>query len=293
MTHSTSGFFAKAVFLERMSKQPKQSDLFLIYSLLSVTARFTPSLRGRYEGGRKATELFTERATDWSLKALHQPTVEHTQAFFLLGLAEWGSNDRNLSCVGSCLFAIYLVPDEADMMNQMHMGIAVRSTRQLLPVLSIDQGPITSPFEVHPRDKTNSAFMTVASILGLHREQTYNLSSNPTATEILDLEVARRTFWVLQGNSHPCCRHYRQSKRMQLLTLRRCNAVGQESLHCDTTVPAAFPLRDVTVLLPCEETDFASGRQVMTRAALPGTLPALRNPNLVGIPQRSLFAALI
>lgn len=101
--HAYVGFFAKAVFLERMSRQPKQADLFLIYSLLSVTARFTPSIRNRYGGGRKATELFTERATAWSLKALHLPTIEHTQAFFLLGLAEWGSNDRNLSCVSICL----------------------------------------------------------------------------------------------------------------------------------------------------------------------------------------------
>ncbi|GAD98606.1 conserved hypothetical protein [Paecilomyces variotii No. 5] len=234
------GFIAKALFLERLSQEPKQSDLFLIYSLLSVTARFTPSLRSKYGGGRKATELFTERATAWSLKALHSPTIEHTQAFFLLGLAEWGSDDRNLSC--------------------MHMGIAVR----------------------------------MASILGLHREQTYGLPPNPTATDIIESEVARRTFWVLQGSYSTLCGFLLLlSSKKYDMKLTLSGAIGQESLHCDATVPAAFPLRDVSVLLPCEESDFAFGRLPKSRAALPGTFPALKNPALVSQPERSLFAALI
>jgi len=106
----------------------------------------------------------------------------------------------------------------------------------------------------------------MASILGLHREHTYNLPPNPTAAAIIDAEVARRTFWIIQS---------------------------QESLHSDHTVPAAFNPRDISALLPCEENDFALGRLPSGRAALKGTSPALKDPSLIHTSARSLYAALL
>jgi hypothetical protein len=95
----TSGFIAKALFLERLTRPPQSSDLFFLYSILSVSARFTPSLVKRYGGGLEATKVFIDRAMICGLQCLHQPTVENTQAFFLLGLGEWGSGDKSRSSV--------------------------------------------------------------------------------------------------------------------------------------------------------------------------------------------------
>jgi hypothetical protein len=50
---------------------------------------------------------------------------------------------------------------------------------------------------------------------------------------------------------------------------------------------------DITALLPCDEEDFASGREPVSRAALEGTLPAIENPALMCDPRRSLFATLM
>lgn len=83
----------------------------------------------------------------------------------------------------------------------------------------------------------------MATILGLHRETTYDLPPDAATPEIIESEVARRTFWVLQG---------------------------QESLHSDPTIPVAFPLRDISALMPTGETEFAFGRVPTGRAALPG-----------------------
>lgn len=39
----------------------------------------------------------------------------------------------------------------------------------------------------------------VAGIQHLHREESYILPKSATTTEIINSEVARRTFWVLQS----------------------------------------------------------------------------------------------
>ncbi len=64
-------------------------------------------------------------------------------------------------------------------------------------------------------------------------------------------------------------------------------------MHSDHTVPAAFNLRDISALLPCEEDDFTYGRLPSGRAALEGTSPALKDPSLIHAPTRSLYAALL
>jgi hypothetical protein len=103
------GFIPKALFLERLKEYPHKNDRFYLYSILSVSARFTPSLVRRYGGGLGATELFIELATRYGMEETFKPTIEHIQAFYLLGLAEWGSGDRNRSAV--CLAISTISPN--------------------------------------------------------------------------------------------------------------------------------------------------------------------------------------
>ncbi|KAJ2895229.1 uncharacterized protein MKZ38_006760 [Zalerion maritima] len=65
----------------------------------------------------------------------------------------------------------------------------------------------------------------------------------------------------------------------------------QGQLHTSPSLPV--PLSDITVLLPSDEHEFASGREPLSRAALEGTMPALENSALIHDPNRSLFASLV
>ncbi|KAE8552445.1 hypothetical protein EYB25_006339 [Talaromyces marneffei] len=106
----------------------------------------------------------------------------------------------------------------------------------------------------------------MAGILRLHREETYNLPPDATTDEIVNSEIARRTFWVLET---------------------------EDNLHSSHASPVAFGADDITTLLPCEESDFAFGRIPSSRAALPGTKAAKLWPELTSLPSRSLFATLL
>ncbi|KAL1744097.1 hypothetical protein HDZ31DRAFT_8602, partial [Schizophyllum fasciatum] len=100
------GFIPKAMFLERLAKDPGSVPVFLLLSMLSVSARFTPSLVKRYGDGHRATEVFLRRAESMVPDEMYKPTLERTQAFFILSNAEWGQADNDKSF--------------------MHLGIAVR-----------------------------------------------------------------------------------------------------------------------------------------------------------------------
>lgn len=106
----------------------------------------------------------------------------------------------------------------------------------------------------------------MASILKLHREETYRLPPDATADEVVRLESARRTFWMIQS---------------------------QENLHSGHNTPTPFSPDEITTLLPSNESDFSFGVVPSERAALPGTPPAVSDPLLVVSPSRSLFATLI
>ncbi|RDW80196.1 hypothetical protein BP6252_04834 [Coleophoma cylindrospora] len=206
------GFIPKALFLERLSEDRESVNVFLILSILSLSGRFTPSLVRRYGSQAKATEFFLSQAAHLVPYEMYQPSLERTQAFFLLGIAEWGNGDRNRSCI--------------------HMAIAIK----------------------------------MAGILCLHKEETYKLSETATSDDVVNSEIARRTFWMLES---------------------------QDNLHSGHNTPASFSLADITTLLPCEESDFAFGLVPQERAALLGTRAAAANPALTKIPSRSLFASLI
>ena len=68
---------------------------------------------------------------------------------------------------------------------------------------------------------------------------------------------------------------------------------SQDSLHCGPLTPVSLSAADITALLPCDEEDFAAGRQPSQRAALEGTPAAVEQPSLVNLAKRSLFATLM
>ncbi len=68
---------------------------------------------------------------------------------------------------------------------------------------------------------------------------------------------------------------------------------SQDSLHSGPLSPVSLGASDITALLPCDEEDFAHGREPKSRAALEGTQPAIDNPELISDPNRSLFATLM
>ncbi|KAG6014829.1 hypothetical protein E4U43_006082, partial [Claviceps pusilla] len=101
------GFIPKEQYLDRLAKDLRSTSLFLLMSILSISARLSPALKLRYGNGVKAAEYFTERASSIANEEVYQlPTLERCQAFFLLSIAQQSSGDRNKS--------------------YMNMGIAIR-----------------------------------------------------------------------------------------------------------------------------------------------------------------------
>lgn len=94
------GFIPKQAFPERLRTDSRTISVFLLLSILSISARFTPSLVERYGGGMKAAETFMDRATAVALSELYQvPSLERCQAFYLLSIAQQGSGMKNKSYV--------------------------------------------------------------------------------------------------------------------------------------------------------------------------------------------------
>ncbi|KAL1872667.1 hypothetical protein Daus18300_004213 [Diaporthe australafricana] len=209
------GFLPKAIFIEAISRNASSISPFLLSCILGISARFTPSLVQRYGSSERATDNFLRLARMMVPAEMYEPSLERTQAFFLLAIAEWGNGDKDRSSV--------------------NMGVAVR----------------------------------MASILKLHREESYLLPPDAPAEQVIRAESARRTFWMIHS---------------------------QENLHAGYSSPAPFPLEDITARLPCDEHDFAFGVNPTPRCVLPGTLPAqLLQPDSADklSPNRCLFATLI
>lgn len=68
---------------------------------------------------------------------------------------------------------------------------------------------------------------------------------------------------------------------------------SQDQLHSGPYSPVSLAASDITTLLPCDESDFALGREPQSRAALQDTPPAVENPGLICDLHRSLFASLL
>lgn len=94
------GFIPRHTFVQQLREQPQSVSVFLLLSLLSVSARMTPSLVEAYGGAGPTAELFMDRASAVALTELYQePTLPRCQAFYLLSLAQQGSGYRNRSFV--------------------------------------------------------------------------------------------------------------------------------------------------------------------------------------------------
>ncbi|TVY39357.1 hypothetical protein LOCC1_G004298 [Lachnellula occidentalis] len=93
------GFLPKAIFLERLAVDRKSIGVFFLLSILSVSARFTKCLIERYEDANKATDYFIMKASDLLPSEIYNPSLERTQAFFLLGISEWTQGNRTRSAV--------------------------------------------------------------------------------------------------------------------------------------------------------------------------------------------------
>lgn len=206
------GFLPKAIFLRSITRSLHSVSPFLLASILSIAARFTPSLVRRYGGSGRATENFLQIARAMSPAEMYKPSLERTQGFFLLAISEWGNGDKDRS--------------------SMDMGVAVR----------------------------------MASLLKLHREESYALAPGAPAEQVIRAESARRTFWMIHS---------------------------QENLQAGYSSPAPFPAEDITARLPCDEHDFAFGVQPTPRSVLAGTVPSLLQPDAAKSPHRCLFATLI
>ena len=64
-----------------------------------MSARFTPSLVKRFGGPVKASDVFVTLAEEMAPAEMYKPTLETSQAFILLGTAEWAKGDCNKSLV--------------------------------------------------------------------------------------------------------------------------------------------------------------------------------------------------
>ncbi|SCB65435.1 unnamed protein product [Fusarium graminearum] len=107
------GFIPREQFPRRLLQDHQSVSVFLVVSILSISARFSPPLAARYGSGMKAAEFFMERAAAIAPGEIFSPkyTLESCQAFYLLSIAQQGSGLRNES--------------------HMNMGIALRMASAL------------------------------------------------------------------------------------------------------------------------------------------------------------------
>ncbi|OAA77629.1 chitinase 1 precursor [Akanthomyces lecanii RCEF 1005] len=92
------GFLPKRQYPEKLRMSHKSCNLFLLLSILSVSARMTPALRTRYGTGVRAAEFFMDRASSIAQEQVYaEPSLERCQAFYLLSIAQHGSGLRNHS----------------------------------------------------------------------------------------------------------------------------------------------------------------------------------------------------
>ncbi|CAK7205087.1 hypothetical protein SEUCBS139899_007852 [Sporothrix eucalyptigena] len=263
------GFLPRSLFLERLVQAPDESNKFLLSCLLAISSRFTPSLVQRYGSRTAATDHFLALAQSQALVEMYAPSLERTQAFFLLSIAEWGNSDRDRSAI--------------DMAVALRMALLLRLHKEETYAVSSPThtsspaGTTPTPRAAGATPRANGAVapptphITTASAITPRSTTTPSPAANlgtssATADSVVRLESARRTLWMIYS---------------------------QENLHSGTSTPAPLSLEDCTALLPCNEADFSFGAIPTVRAALEGTPPAREDPSLAIHPDRCLFATLI
>ncbi|KAI5476187.1 hypothetical protein MNV49_000348 [Pseudohyphozyma bogoriensis] len=90
------GFLPLALFVEQLERNPESISLFLLLSILTVSARFAPSLVKRFGDAQAATEFYRQKAREMMGAEMLRPSVQNCQAFFILSAHEWGSSSADL-----------------------------------------------------------------------------------------------------------------------------------------------------------------------------------------------------
>ncbi|KAK1229894.1 hypothetical protein PQX77_006993 [Marasmius sp. AFHP31] len=86
--------------MHRLINTPTEISPFLLLSMLSISARFTPSLIQRYKGPANAALVFAKRAQQLAgEEILGAATLERAQGFFLCSIWSWGSGFRDRSWI--------------------------------------------------------------------------------------------------------------------------------------------------------------------------------------------------
>ncbi|WWD10154.1 hypothetical protein V865_008288 [Kwoniella europaea PYCC6329] len=91
------GFLPRAFFLEQVERDMSSVPLFLLLSILTLSARFTPSLIKRFGGGKEASIEMRRRAMGLLGDEIMAASVERMQALFLLGVSEFGEGNGGRS----------------------------------------------------------------------------------------------------------------------------------------------------------------------------------------------------
>ncbi|KAI0385025.1 hypothetical protein F5Y04DRAFT_246687 [Hypomontagnella monticulosa] len=96
------GFIPKKRFPKQVKEQPSSTSVFLLLSILSISARFNKAMRESYGDGLTAATEFMRKAQRLAVDELYQqPTLERCQAFYLLSIAEQGSGKSNTSYISA------------------------------------------------------------------------------------------------------------------------------------------------------------------------------------------------
>lgn len=94
------GFIPKYQFIQQLQSDCRSISVFLILSILSISARMTPSLVEMYGSSIKAAEHFMDRASQIvQYQTYTGATLEKCQAFYLLSIAQQGSGLQDASHV--------------------------------------------------------------------------------------------------------------------------------------------------------------------------------------------------
>lgn len=94
------GFIHKERFPQQIEQNPSSVSVFLLLSILSISARFNRKIQARYGDSQKAVDWFMKSAERLAMNELYQqPTLERCQAFLLLSIAQQGCGMSNSSYI--------------------------------------------------------------------------------------------------------------------------------------------------------------------------------------------------
>ncbi|KAK6956198.1 hypothetical protein Daesc_001471 [Daldinia eschscholtzii] len=92
------GFIPKKMFPKHVKENPSSVNVFLLLSILAISARFNKTMIETYGDGLTAVTEFMHKAQCLAIHELYkQPTLERCQAFYVLSIAEQGSGKSNTS----------------------------------------------------------------------------------------------------------------------------------------------------------------------------------------------------